>query len=261
MPFRPEFDLYEALELTSTASATEITSSYRRLAREHHPDKNPDNVEATEKMQRINAAHEILSDTNLRAQYDSCPSTPESGSSSYYSYPYAGNAYRYDFEDEFMQQFFSQSDGYHYDHTHSQNPDMDRMAAEDAIRMQHRAEQQAKYAREQAEKWSKEQDEKAARAKQKKQDEALSQALKEARARDEKERQQQFWNSIGAVTAAEKRASCLHSNFWPRHQGKSKYKCMGCFQKRGPTGFKCPHCELLQCQSCLNAFQAQQPGN
>ncbi|PVH80000.1 DnaJ-domain-containing protein [Cadophora sp. DSE1049] len=53
MPRRPDFDLYEALELSSTASATEITSSYRRLAREHHPDKNPDNEEATEKMQRV----------------------------------------------------------------------------------------------------------------------------------------------------------------------------------------------------------------
>ncbi|KAH9211399.1 DnaJ domain-containing protein [Leptodontidium sp. 2 PMI_412] len=248
MPSRPDFDLYEALELTSAASATEITSNYRRLAREHHPDKNPDNVEATEKMQRINAAHEILSDTSLRAEYDSGPSTPESGSSSYFNTD--ENGYRWGFEDPFANEFpWSRSDGQQYGYNHSQNPEMDRMAAEEELRKQRRAEWEAK--------WAKEQAEKAAREEKKKKEEATQQAMKETLAKDEKDVQEQIWKSNGAVTAAEKRASCLHSHFWPRHQGKSKYKCMGCNQKRGPTGFRCPHCEVIHCQSCLNAFNAK----
>lgn len=73
MPSRPDFDLYEALELTSAASATEITSNYRRLAREHHPDKNPDNVEATEKMQRVRDGPPTTSSNILRASsYTTC---------------------------------------------------------------------------------------------------------------------------------------------------------------------------------------------
>ncbi|KAL5328741.1 hypothetical protein ACEPPN_002244 [Leptodophora sp. 'Broadleaf-Isolate-01'] len=275
MPSRPDFDLYEALELTSAASATEITSNYRRLAREHHPDKNPDNVEATEKMQRINAAHEILSDTSLRAEYDSGPSTPESGSSSYFNT--GENGYRWDFEDPFANEFpWSRSDGQQYGYNHSQNrgnrhqsfytffngggharnqyqyyyaAEMDRMAAEEELRKQRRAEWEAK--------WAKEQAEKAAREEKKKKEEATQQAMKETLAKDEKDVQEQIWKSNGAVTAAEKRASCLHSHFWPRHQGKSKYKCIGCNQKRGPTGFRCPHCEVIHCQSCLNAFNAK----
>ncbi|KAG4438366.1 hypothetical protein IFR05_006128 [Cadophora sp. M221] len=275
MPSRPDFDLYEVLGLTSTASASDITSSYRRLARQYHPDKNPDNVEATEKMQRINAAYDILSDTNLRAEYDSGPSTPESGSASYFNNSANAYGYPYDFEDAFSHEFFwSRYDGQQYGHSHSQNrgyghhasytffqgggyagnqyhyaAEMDRMAADEELRKQRRAEHEAK--------WAKGQAEKTAREAKKKQEEATQQARKETLEKDEKEIQEQIWKSAGAVTTAEKRASCLHSHFWPRHQGKSKYKCMGCNQKRGPTGFKCPHCELVHCQSCLNDFNAQ----
>jgi DnaJ-class molecular chaperone len=53
MPPRPTFDLYEALQIDATATEGEITSAYRRLARDHHPDKNPDNAEATAKMQKV----------------------------------------------------------------------------------------------------------------------------------------------------------------------------------------------------------------
>ena len=53
MPHRPDFDLYEALEVSKTATTQEIRDSYRRLALVHHPDKNPGDAEATERFQRV----------------------------------------------------------------------------------------------------------------------------------------------------------------------------------------------------------------
>lgn len=53
MPSSLDFDLYETLEVARDASAQEITASYRRLARFHHPDKNLDNADATAKFQKV----------------------------------------------------------------------------------------------------------------------------------------------------------------------------------------------------------------
>ena len=61
--------LYETLGINSSASGAEIKKSYRRLARKYHPDINKDSG-AEEKFKEINAAYEILSDEEKRAQYD-----------------------------------------------------------------------------------------------------------------------------------------------------------------------------------------------
>ena len=61
--------LYDTLNISSNASADEIKKAYRRLARKYHPDVNKDEG-AEEKFKEINAAYEILSDTEKRAQYD-----------------------------------------------------------------------------------------------------------------------------------------------------------------------------------------------
>ena len=63
-------DLYRILEVESTASASEIKSAYRALARRYHPDANPDNPEAGERFKEVASAYEILSDPNRRARYD-----------------------------------------------------------------------------------------------------------------------------------------------------------------------------------------------
>lgn len=68
----PTFDYYTELELKQSASSQEITSSFRRLAKIHHPDRNTDSQqEATARFQRIQLAYETLSDPSKRSRYDS----------------------------------------------------------------------------------------------------------------------------------------------------------------------------------------------
>ncbi|MGB3514198.1 MAG: J domain-containing protein [Microcoleaceae cyanobacterium] len=61
---------YQILDISKDASVDEIKKAYRRLARQFHPDVNPDNKEAEEKFKDINEAYDILSDIEKRAQYD-----------------------------------------------------------------------------------------------------------------------------------------------------------------------------------------------
>ncbi|XP_045465978.1 dnaJ homolog subfamily C member 5-like isoform X2 [Harmonia axyridis] len=62
--------LYQTLALPKTATSDEIKKTYRRLALKYHPDKNPNNPEATEKFKDVNHAHSILSDPTKRSIYD-----------------------------------------------------------------------------------------------------------------------------------------------------------------------------------------------
>lgn len=61
--------LYDTLGISQNASSDDIKKAYRKLARQYHPDINKDKG-AEEKFKEINAAYEILSDDNKRAQYD-----------------------------------------------------------------------------------------------------------------------------------------------------------------------------------------------
>ncbi len=61
--------LYETLGVSENASADEIKKSYRKLARKYHPDINKEES-AVEKFKEINAAYEVLSDPEKKAQYD-----------------------------------------------------------------------------------------------------------------------------------------------------------------------------------------------
>ncbi len=61
--------LYETLEITESASESEIKKAYRKLARQYHPDVNKD-PKAEDKFKEINAAYEILSDKEKKQQYD-----------------------------------------------------------------------------------------------------------------------------------------------------------------------------------------------
>ena len=63
-------DYYKILGLDKKASEDDIKKAYRKLARKHHPDLNPNDKEANKKFQQINEANEVLSDTEKRKKYD-----------------------------------------------------------------------------------------------------------------------------------------------------------------------------------------------
>src|SRR5258708_5854508 len=69
--YDPRNDLYSVLGVPPTAGLDEIRRAYRQKAKVVHPDLNPDNSDwAHTEFQRVNDAHDVLTDPNLRAEYD-----------------------------------------------------------------------------------------------------------------------------------------------------------------------------------------------
>jgi len=63
-------DYYQVLGVDKTSSEKEIKRAFRRLARQCHPDVNPDDPQAEERFKEINEAYEVLSDQGKRQKYD-----------------------------------------------------------------------------------------------------------------------------------------------------------------------------------------------
>ncbi len=65
-----EKDFYKTLGVDKNASADEIKSAYRKLAKKYHPDLNPNDETAAAKFKEINEAYEVLGDEQKRKNYD-----------------------------------------------------------------------------------------------------------------------------------------------------------------------------------------------
>ena len=76
-----EKDYYKVLGVSSKATAKEITSAYRKLAKKHHPDTNPGHEE---QFKEISAAYDVLGDKAKRAEYDEFSSSLVSPDSTMY---------------------------------------------------------------------------------------------------------------------------------------------------------------------------------
>lgn len=63
-------DYYELLQVSRTCSEIELKSAFRKLAMEHHPDRNPGDAAAEIRFKEINEAYSVLSDVQKRAAYD-----------------------------------------------------------------------------------------------------------------------------------------------------------------------------------------------
>ena len=65
-----EKDFYKALGVSKDASADEIKRAYRKLAKQYHPDRNPDDKSAEERFKEIGEAYQVLSNEKDRKHYD-----------------------------------------------------------------------------------------------------------------------------------------------------------------------------------------------
>lgn len=232
MPPPASFDYYAELQVERSATVTEITSAYRRLARIHHPDKNPHNQqEATAIFQRLQLAHETLSDPVKRNRYDD-------GDDDILYEPDDSDPFEFDaFTSTFYAQFFF---------FFGMTPAARRAAAQAAERQ--RREDEAEVKRE-AERQR--QDAKEAREKEAK----MKEALAKRRLHDEEvKKQDKRWQEKGAVSKDEKMESCLHSELCEKFQHTRKFKCTACSVKRGMTAFECPHCSASLCMLCVKTF-------
>lgn len=63
-------DYYKILGVNKNADEKEIKKAYRKLARQYHPDQNPDNPKAEDKFKDINEAYEVVGDADTRSKYD-----------------------------------------------------------------------------------------------------------------------------------------------------------------------------------------------
>lgn len=70
MPATDFKDYYKILGVSKTADEAEIKRAFRKLARQYHPDMNPNNQAAEAKFKEINEAYEVLSDASKRQKYD-----------------------------------------------------------------------------------------------------------------------------------------------------------------------------------------------
>ena len=63
-------NFYATLGVPQNATKEEIKKAYKKLARDNHPDLNPDNPEADRKFKEVSEAHAVLGDDRKRQEYD-----------------------------------------------------------------------------------------------------------------------------------------------------------------------------------------------
>ncbi len=99
-------DFYAVLGVSKDVSEAELKKVYRKLARQYHPDSNPGDAKAEAKFKEISEAHSVLSDPELRREYDQIRAM---GSGARFS---AGGPQGGGFEDVFGGMFGGQRGGY-----------------------------------------------------------------------------------------------------------------------------------------------------
>lgn len=94
-------DYYSTLEVPKTASKDDIRKSYKKLARQYHPDVKPDDASAAKKFKDIQEAYSVLSDEKKRQQYDQYGQVFGSGGGPAGGSPFGGGGGGFDMEDLF----------------------------------------------------------------------------------------------------------------------------------------------------------------
>lgn len=103
-------DFYQILGVSKTATEQEIKKAYRKLAMEHHPDRNQSNQKAAEeKFKEISEAYSILSDPRKRQSYDTGGFNNAPQSNPFYGNPFGAQDFNFE---ELLNGFFRQRTGF-----------------------------------------------------------------------------------------------------------------------------------------------------
>ncbi|HEU5270836.1 MAG TPA: DnaJ C-terminal domain-containing protein [Jatrophihabitans sp.] len=102
-------DFYKSLGVASDASESEIKKSYRKLAKDLHPDKNPGDAAAEQRFKEVSEAYSVLSDSTQRREYDAVRAMTRGGARFT-----AGSGASGGFSDDVFSGFFSRQSGRNY---------------------------------------------------------------------------------------------------------------------------------------------------
>jgi len=100
-------DFYQALGVSPDATDTDIKKAYRKLAKDLHPDKNPDNAVAEQRFKDVSEAYSVLSDTEQRREYDAIRTMSRGGA----RFTAGGGGPAGGFSDDVFSGFFSRQSG------------------------------------------------------------------------------------------------------------------------------------------------------
>ncbi len=104
-------DYYEVLGVSRDASEQELKSAYRKLALQHHPDRNPGDHAAEERFKQASEAYQVLSDADKRAAYDRYGHAGVSAAGQGFGGPFAGGVDISDLFGDLFGEMFSMGGG------------------------------------------------------------------------------------------------------------------------------------------------------
>ncbi|KAK8077052.1 DnaJ-domain-containing protein [Apiospora saccharicola] len=289
------FDYYRELGVHETASAHEIRTAYFRLALVRHPDRNPQDPNATASFQRVvltcglleqlQEAYETLSNPSTKASYDAARDRSRQQAA-------ANEAARQG--DRPFTGFWStqMNDAMAQLHRRAQmerariraerqravavmaaarqRREAEMLAERQRVEAQQRAEfkrlVQERRERRDVEAGSAEftlrkvQEDNRRRAERREEAAREAAVLAEQQQQAERMEQESRWTIHKAVTREDKQKACLHSHSenWPKEVHQRETRCEHCGQKRSTTTFSCPYCELVVCQMCREVLAREE---
>ncbi|KAK7977150.1 hypothetical protein PG988_004640 [Apiospora saccharicola] len=288
------FDYYRELGVHETASAHEIRTAYFRLALVRHPDRNPQDPNATASFQRLQEAYETLSNPSTKASYDAARDQSRQQAAANEAARQGDRPFTGFWSTQMNDAMAEWHRRAQMERAHiraqmerariraerqravavmaaaRQRREAEMLAERQRVEAQQRAEfkrlVQERRERRDVEAGSAEfalrkvQEDNRRRAERREEAAREAAVLAEQQQQAERMEQENRWVIHKAVTREDKQKACLHSHSenWPKEVHQRETRCEHCGQKRSTTTFSCPYCELVVCQMCREVLAREE---